>query len=282
MAGHGTRVAYYGGCRCEACTASNRAYERARTRRKAQEAWGVRPPRWVDSDQARAHIAVLRSQGLGVATIADRAGVPRSTITRLVGTDRSRPARRLHRDTMARILAVTATIDDFAPGALVDAGPWLRRAHALIALGYTQTWIAEQLGWTVANIGKMLHGYGGQTRIKASTARALRDLYNTHAGTPGPSQRARQVAARYGWLPPLAWDDIDTGTLPAVDVDECAVCVDVVHLLDDDLPETVIARRLGWAAQKDSCARGNLRRHLTRCGRRDLIERLNRRREAAA
>lgn len=212
---HGTHVAYVQDrCRCDACRQANRDYERARTRRRAEEAWGVRPPAMVDSGPARDHIAALHAAGMGTRTIAAASGVGCTVIARLSGWDQSRPAARVRRETEARILAVQPTLDLLAGGARVDAGPWRRRIQALVAIGHTQTWIAGQCGVALANLGKQLH-YGDT--ITAGTARTWRDLYQQWHMTPGPSARARQIAARYGWAPPLAWDDIDAGILAATE-----------------------------------------------------------------
>lgn len=81
-----------------------------------------------------------------------------------------------------------------------------RRIKALVAIGYTQADIAERIGWSPANLSKLLDEDG---MVSASTARTIDALYHQLCMTPGPSVRARQRAKKLGWAPPLAWDDID-------------------------------------------------------------------------
>jgi hypothetical protein len=45
------------------------------------------------------------------------------------------------------------------------------------------------------------------SRVHRGTAGQVARVYDELAMTPGPSTRARDAAARRGWVPPLAWDD---------------------------------------------------------------------------
>jgi hypothetical protein len=76
--------------------------------------------------------------------------------------------------------------------------------------------------------------------VTARTAQDVTELYERLSPTPPPrstgqqratADAARAHAAKQGWRPPLAWDDIDTdptpeptsGTRPPDDVDEIAI-----------------------------------------------------------
>jgi hypothetical protein len=115
----------------------------------------------------------------------------------------------VYASTEAKLLAVQPTIDVLAAGAVVPADPWRRRLQALVAIGWTKTWIAEQCGVTRQNFTTQMRS----AHVTAATARTWRDLYDRMHMTPGPSVRARQLAQQQGWAPPLAWNDIDAGVL---------------------------------------------------------------------
>ena len=89
-----------------------------------------------------------------------------------------------------------------------------RRIEALQSLGWSITHIANELGTTVQTIHT--------TAFKGTCVRAWRHdqlaaLYErlsmTHA-TDRLANRRRTIAARKGYAPPLAWDDIDTDPAP--------------------------------------------------------------------
>lgn len=193
---HGRRSAYVKGCRCEPCRRANTRYA------KWREVSGN--VQLVDSTEVRQHIERLRAAGMGSREIASRSGVARTVVERLIGWDVSRPAKRVRPVTARRILAVDAVT--LADGARIDSMGTLRRLRALVAVGWTQTEIARRMGRTVANVGRLIHGrrYGNVTQ---ETATLVARLYDDLSMTPGPSLRARRLATRYGWAPPLAWDD---------------------------------------------------------------------------
>lgn len=135
---------------------------------------------------------------------------------------------------------------------LVDVLGSQRRLRALMAIGYAERKLAAELGWTL----RMVNGVviGEHKTIRVSKACAVADLYERLCGTAGDSQRTRGWAQRRGWLPPLAWDDIDdpaeVPSLTQVDdeVDEVAVTracrsgVSSVPLTDSERAE--VKRRL--------------------------------------
>jgi hypothetical protein len=99
----------------------------------------------------------------------------------------------------------------------VQATGTVRRLQALIFVGHLETTLAEQLGMTQANLTTLVHGH----HDRVSPARRdeveslFRDLWDV-APEGWVHDRNRRLAARNGWLGPLAWDDIDTDPEPAV------------------------------------------------------------------
>lgn len=215
---HGTRARYVHGpgpgrgpgCRCEACTAANR---RAASDRDRQIVYGRWQP-YIDAGPAREHLQALSQAGVGWKRAAAAAGVSTGAVSKLLygGPGNRPPARRIRRETAAAILAVGASADQLAPGALADSTGTRRRLHALVATGWSQARLARELGMTGANFGAMMR----RDQVTAGTAREVGDLYDRLWNQPPPehdqrtriaASRARRHAADRGWAPPLAWDD---------------------------------------------------------------------------
>lgn len=96
----------------------------------------------------------------------------------------------------------------------VPARGSIRRIHALVAIGWSMEHQAAHLG-VKKQVIQNFAVKSPETRIRISSAKRYADLYDELHMTPGPSERARQVARRKGWLAPLAWDDIDNDPEPA-------------------------------------------------------------------
>lgn len=90
----------------------------------------------------------------------------------------------------------------------IDATGTRRRAQALLTLGYPYSYQAEQIGYDRNDYTKMLRSY---PTVRAKTAHAVAGLYERLWDTPASdswsSRKARRLAARMGYPPPLAWDD---------------------------------------------------------------------------
>jgi len=197
---HGTRARYIAGCKCAPCKAANTRYAKLAKYRSDQ---GIST--LLDAAPVKRHLRRLRAAGVGKRTIAARAGVSQTVVDRLLGLNSDRPAKRVRPDIAAKILAVT--VNDRADGSLIDGTGTRRRLQALVALGYTQTDLAQRIGWSVANLNVIT--LGRHPSVTCATANLVDDLYEELSMRPGPSMRARAVARRNGWVPPLAWHDID-------------------------------------------------------------------------
>lgn len=85
----------------------------------------------------------------------------------------------------------------------IDSTGTIRRIRALMALGWRYSDIDEAAGqrtsWT--------HNLTNQKQVHLDTADRVARIYDELSMTPGPSNRLRALALKYGWHPPLAWDD---------------------------------------------------------------------------
>jgi transcriptional regulator with XRE-family HTH domain len=131
------------GCRCRDCTRANTDYARQRERRQARIRYGIEPPappRLVDTTEAREHIHWLRTQRIGLRTIAQRTGLGRSALQQIANGTRQQALR----STVNAILAVNSTRK---PGhTLVDATRTLQQLDQLLHLGHTKAELARRLG----------------------------------------------------------------------------------------------------------------------------------------
>jgi hypothetical protein len=237
---HGTRVAYVKDrCRCTDCTAANTAAGRAVHRAQTFGRW--RP--FVDAAPVREHIRALRAAGIGVEQIAMLADVSTSHVRELAdsGRDGNPGIRRVRPETAHQVLRIRADQANRAPRSHVDATGTRRRLQALIAVGWPHGQLAARLGRSPANLRRSMLS----DSVTAQTARDVSALYeklwNLRPPQSTDDQRAaadaaRAFAAERGWLPPLAWDDIDTDPDPRHHTENAEA--------DDDLDEIAIERAL--------------------------------------
>lgn len=239
---HGATSTCYSmhGCRCDACRAGRNAYTKHRTRQKAYGRWNPGED-LVDAEPVRAHVRSLMDRGLGAKRVAHLAGVSEPTIKVLIygrtgGADGYRHGEmqnRIRRDKADRILAVRA---DESTLALVPTLGARRRAQALACLGWSIQRQAGMLGFRQENYRATL----GRERMERASWEKVRDLYDRLSMTPPvPADRhekigvtrAKNEAARRGWVPPLAWDNIDHDPEPAAaEQDDAAVSMASIYL----------------------------------------------------
>ena len=215
---HGTRARYVHGpgpgtgpgCRCDECTAANRADAQRRERAMLYRRWQP----FVDAGPAREHLQALARHGIGRRRAAELAGVSASALSRLLygGPGSRPPTRRIRPQTAAAILAIRPSADLVAPGVLVGSAGTRHRVQALVAAGWSQAQLAGQLMTSPGRVGALLR----EERVTAGKAAAVRGLYERLWNQPPPegnhrariaASRARNYAAARGWAPPMAWDD---------------------------------------------------------------------------
>jgi hypothetical protein len=91
----------------------------------------------------------------------------------------------------------------------VPAVGFKRRVHALMAIGWTQKAIANELGIATGNLAQKL---GRNDTVRRATHVAMCEAYERLCMTPRSdvtALRTAAIAAKNGWPVPLAWDDID-------------------------------------------------------------------------
>jgi hypothetical protein len=152
---------------------------------------------YVDSLAARERIALLRSRGMTLRMLTEH-GVSRFGVRGI----ELRP--RIRALTEAKVMAIPLP-SPLPTGAPVDATGTRRRIQGLVAMGWRQAQIAEQIGTTQTGVSALTR----QRFVTSETAILVRDLFKRWAMTPGPSQLSRDRARAAGWMVPLAWDDID-------------------------------------------------------------------------
>ncbi len=282
---HGTRAAYVKDrCRCADCTAANTAASRTATRARI---YGRRHP-YLDAGPVREHIATLRAAGIGVERIAHLAGLSVSHIRELAEHSRgdTRETRRVRPDTATRILDIGMNDASRAPHSRVDATGTRRRLQALIAIGWPGELLAAQLGRRASSLHRSMTGESVTARTAHDVATLYERLWNTRPPRGTGDQRAaadaaRAYAAAQGWLPPLAWDDIDTDPTPTPptarlpqgnDIDEIAVerALAGDHITYDDLTpveQQEVIRRLsarGTSIRDTAAQLGTTKRTVSR------------------
>ncbi|MEV8634301.1 hypothetical protein AB0395_21865 [Streptosporangium sp. NPDC051023] len=113
-----------------------------------------------------------------------------------------------------KILAVHPTLDNLPDWARIDATGTRRRLQALMVAGWSAQVLASRLEMDRNTIRKILLA----DVVRVSTARAVRNLFRVMWNRQPPSElryerasvtRTRAYAARQGWAPAAAWDDID-------------------------------------------------------------------------
>lgn len=94
---------------------------------------------------------------------------------------------------------------------LVPVEPTRRKVQALAWLGWSLADMARDFGTTQQALQKSLR----KDMIRRTTAAKVDGWYLDHEMTHAPdtpySRRTKAAALRCGWLPPLAWEDIDAG-----------------------------------------------------------------------
>ncbi|RBY83261.1 helix-turn-helix domain-containing protein [Blastococcus sp. TF02A-30] len=237
---HGTRAAYVKDrCRCTDCTAANTASGRAVHRAQTFGRW--RP--FVDAAPVREHLRALRAAGIGVEQIAMLAGLSTNHVRELAnpGRDGNPGIRRVRPETAHQVLRVRVDEANRAPRSHVGATGTRRRLQALIAIGWPHDELAARLGRNSAGLRRSMLSDAVTARTAQDVTALYEQLWNLRPPHSTDDQRAaadaaRAFAAERGWLPPLAWDDIDTDPEPQHHARRVEK--------DDDLDEIAIERAL--------------------------------------
>lgn len=247
------------GCRCYTCAWARSQYDDNRTRALIAGTWQP----WADAEPVRVHVRHLQSCGMGLRTIAARAGVDRQRLQDVLHgrPERGTPPQEKVRPALAvAVLSVEPMLENLAPSTLINPVGTRRRIQALIAIGWPQQHLADRLGMTPSNFSEMIR----REHVLVRRALQVRALYDElwradpaeHGATAVGMTRARRTAEANGWPPPGAWDDdvIDdpqasayTGDSKRLKRDELAAVrrEEVEHLMRFGIAEDDIAERLG-------------------------------------
>lgn len=188
-----SRASYVAGCHCAVCSDANRRYQRERSRqlRRPDGRWCP----WVDADEIADRIEVLSQSGVGVRTIAERAGVATSTVSRI----RAGEVRRVRLPVATAIMSVGFGA---AVAQNVDAVSVRRCRDALVAAGWDLDQIAELCGL-------------GRTAVRLRSSRChaqTRDRIEALAALAGARFRSGELID-----PPLP-PELFAAVSPALDV----------------------------------------------------------------
>lgn len=203
---HGTELAYIqDACRCPDCT---EAMRRDRDRRRKEQIMGINNA-LVDPTPARQHVRKLMAHGMGITHITAASGVPGLTVSNLIYSDRPT----VQRITADSLLAVK--LEPQPHGRVPSVGA-RRRMQALACLGWTTEAMADMAGISRRTAQYVINHKSDTTEYQVHAK--IGALFERLCLTPPPEAtsrqkraagRARRVSREKGWVPPLAWDDID-------------------------------------------------------------------------
>lgn len=256
-------------CRCSDC--SNSRSERDTQRRKLK-AYGRYSPGLVDVGPVREHLLFLSEQGMGYKRVAEVAGVSVTAVRNILwgrqdpGPRKGEMPKRVAANTAEAVLKVQPDLSTLAGGALVPSVGTRRRIQALVARGWSLSKLAARLNMGTSNFCVML----SREFVSVAKHRAIESLYDELWNRVPPHEmwqdksayvRALNFAKARRWLPPLAWDDIDTDLEPPVvepvdgAIDEVAVelaCAGEMVRLSHAERRVAITKlsREGWSDSK--------------------------------
>jgi len=148
---------------------------------------------YVDAGPCKERIQQLRAAGFGIRELEALSGV--SEVCRL--------GDRVQVRTHDRIMAIPVPELKVALGGRFSSLGSHRRIRGLMALGWTNRLLAQELGMTDRRLSQIMR----QPLISAKNAKLISDVYDRLCMTLGPSNRARVIARNKGWVPPLAWNE---------------------------------------------------------------------------
>ena len=263
---HGTYSRYTSAdrCRCDKCRQAAYVYMKRYSHHRSTHGYVLQP-----ADEALALVQAYLSQGWSYASIAQATGLALRHLQHITRGE----VTRVNRRTIHQLRNPDWSAVDGAT--LVPAWPVARRLRALQALGWTWTLIADRAGLAPTHVQRIHQ----QQRCTAAARQAVIAVYDTMSMETPPDIRAtrcaRTYAARRGYAPPLAWDNIDDpdeqpqGIAPApADTRRTIPRGVLVETCEEigDLADT--CRALGMTGP-------SIYRALSRAGRTDLWLRLN-------
>lgn len=179
---------------CEPCRAAQRRYYKSMKLRlhrgqRARVTLGEEAWRIIDNNQR--------------ATLAKATGIRPEHLLRFHKTG---PTAGIYATTRDRILSAGRT-------GLVTPVGLQRRLRALMALGYSAAWLAEEMGTHHETLMNTVNLDRAPVYLRADMTARILETYDRLHMTVRPPSRSKtltlNIARAKGFLPPLAWDDID-------------------------------------------------------------------------
>lgn len=171
----------------------------SRRTRKRHDAGLLAPSR---AAEAHHELVRLEREGWSATAIASAAGVsPRAIQQAYTDIRHDRP------HTISRTVAEKILDRGTPTSGLVPALGATRRLQALSALGWPLSELATRTGLAPMALSRIRGGLRAQ--LHATSDNLIRDLYRDLEMSVGPSPKTRTDALARGWVPPLAWEDID-------------------------------------------------------------------------
>jgi hypothetical protein len=175
--------------------------------------YGDNNPNWMDAQPVRDHVHVLGARGIGQRRVCALSGVSIWSFRYLMYGAPNRgypPSRKISAHSYLRIMSVSLDLDHVAAEGYIDATITRRKLEAMVAMGWSQKYIASRLGVAPGNSGKMFR----HKRVSTFRARQVRDLFNElwdkrPKRQDGYYYRELRYAERRGYVTALAWNDIE-------------------------------------------------------------------------
>jgi hypothetical protein len=171
------------------------------------------------------------------------AGISTSHVRDLAnpGRDGNPGVRRVRPQTAHQVLRLRIDQANRAPRSHVAATGTRRRLQALVAAGWPHDELAARLGRSPAGLRRSMLSDSVTAHTAQNVSALYEQLWNQRPAQSTDDQRAaadtaRAFAAKRGWQPPLAWDDIDTDPDPQHHTEPMET--------DGDLDEIAIERAL--------------------------------------
>lgn len=195
---HPSAAAWNAGCGCEPCK---------RHRRRKAKLRAIYGSSKVDATPARDRVNQLAAEGFSRQAIAAAAGISRRTVVAHTLDSRRQLGRRTSNAILGLARADIARKSE--PTNLLPAIGAARRLQALMRMGWRMSDLAaDRTEYHLINKVRT----NPEHRISAQSWLRIAEMYAQREMIPGPHQGNATKAAKYGYAPPLAWDDIDDPT----------------------------------------------------------------------
>lgn len=211
-------------------------YQSHRQRMVAYQRW---ESTYIDGQETKCHLRELVAAGMVFRHLVARTGVSKDALQRLHAHPDGQPCR-VARSTAEKLLAVSVrevyTAYRFAhETSVVDGTGSRRRLRALVAAGWPQRELAERCDWVYEGLNYFINHE--HRDLTAGTARRVAAVFQELQLHPcGPSTKARRLAQRRGWFPPLAWDE------DCIDDPEATPCDGGESEIDDEVDGITVER----------------------------------------